>query len=165
MRATREGPRDKSELTLPEDAIIIGCTYGVLEGLALLEGQAVCLRDDRYDIDYITQLLHHDDVYRLQAVSRRADEVEAAVDAGVHDVSVPHRGELFAKVSRVLVFDVFDDGVPAMIFMFVSESDLSSFTVRLAGILHSPPIIVDHVSKAGRIDDVQAQLHLVLLND
>ena len=43
----------------------------------------------------------------------RADEVQTAVDARVLDVAVTLRGELLAEVGAVLVFDVFDDRVPA----------------------------------------------------
>ena len=41
------------------------------------------------------------------------DEVQAAVDARVLDVSVTHGGQLLAQVRAVLVFDVFNDWVPA----------------------------------------------------
>lgn len=42
------------------------------------------------------------------------DEVYTAVNTGVLDVTVPLRGKLFTKVGAVLVFDVFDDWVPAV---------------------------------------------------
>ena len=41
------------------------------------------------------------------------DEEETAVDTRVLDVPVTHRGELFTQVGAVLVFDVFNNGVPA----------------------------------------------------
>jgi hypothetical protein len=46
-------------------------------------------------------------------VSGGADEVQAAVNAGVLDVSVSHGSQLLAEVRTVLVLDVFDDRVPA----------------------------------------------------
>lgn len=42
------------------------------------------------------------------------DEVQAAVDAGILDVSVAHGSQFLAQVSTVLIFDVFDDRVPAV---------------------------------------------------
>ena len=47
-------------------------------------------------------------------MTRRLDEEETAVNAGVLDVALSLGGELFAQVGRVLVFDVFDDGIPAI---------------------------------------------------
>jgi hypothetical protein len=46
-------------------------------------------------------------------VSGGADEVQAAVNASVLDVSVSHSSQLLAEVRAVLVFDVLDDRVPA----------------------------------------------------
>jgi hypothetical protein len=46
-------------------------------------------------------------------VAGGVEEVQAAVDAGVLDVAVPHGGKLLAEVRAVLVLDVLDDGVPA----------------------------------------------------
>lgn len=42
------------------------------------------------------------------------DEVYTAVNTGVLNVTVPLRGKLFTKVGAVLVFNVFDDWVPAL---------------------------------------------------
>jgi len=68
------------------------------------------------------------------------DQVETAVDAGVLDVTVAHHGELFAEVSAVLVFDVFDDRVPAV-------------------------LVVDLVAIHGRVDDIHSQLDAVFDDD
>jgi hypothetical protein len=46
-------------------------------------------------------------------MSGGADEVQAAVNAGVLDISVSHGSQLYAEVRAVLVLDVFDDRVPA----------------------------------------------------
>lgn len=45
----------------------------------------------------------------------RVDEVQAAVDTCVLDVTVTHGSELLAEVCAVLVLDVLDYGVPAVI--------------------------------------------------
>jgi len=42
------------------------------------------------------------------------DEVQAAVNTGVLDVSVTHSSQFFAEVSAMLIFDVLDDRVPAI---------------------------------------------------
>lgn len=41
------------------------------------------------------------------------DKVQATMDTCVLDITVTLGSELLAKVRAVLVFDVFDDGVPA----------------------------------------------------
>ena len=43
----------------------------------------------------------------------RLDEEQAAVYAGILDISFAIGCKLLSKVCRVLVFDVFDDGIPA----------------------------------------------------
>lgn len=85
----------------------------LLEVLSLLEGKRVRLGDDGHDINHVGKLLEDDNVDGLEGVARRLDEEEAAVDAGVLDVSLSLRGELLAEVGRVLVLDVLDDGIPA----------------------------------------------------
>jgi hypothetical protein len=44
--------------------------------------------------------------YRLQGVTGGVDEEDTAVDPGVRDEAVSHGGELLAKVSGMLVFDL-----------------------------------------------------------
>lgn len=46
-------------------------------------------------------------------MTRGLDEEETAVNAGILDVSFTLCGQFFAEIGRVLVFDVFDDGIPA----------------------------------------------------
>jgi hypothetical protein len=46
-------------------------------------------------------------------VTCRVDKVQTTVNAGVLDISVALGRELFAEVGTVLVFNVFDDWVPA----------------------------------------------------
>lgn len=114
--------------------------YPLLECGALLQSQAIGLRNDWHNIDKLGQLLQHDDVNWLQAVTGRLDEEEAAVDAGVLQVSLTLGSELFAEVGAVLVLDVLDDGIPAA-------------------------LVVDEIAVAGGVDDIQSQPNAVLLND
>jgi hypothetical protein len=114
--------------------------YPLLEGSTLLEGQAVALGNDGNDVDELAQLLEHNNVNGLERVARGLDEEQAAVDAGVLEVSLTLGSELLAEVGTVLVLDVLDNGVPAT-------------------------LVVDQVTVAGCIDNVQAQTHAVLLND
>lgn len=112
----------------------------LLECQALLERQGVSLGDDGHHVDHIGQLLQHDDVDGLQGVASGLDEEQAAVDAGVLDVLVAVGGELLAKVGRVLVLDILDDGIPAA-------------------------VVVDQVAVAGSVDNVQAQTDAILLDE
>ena len=48
-------------------------------------------------------------------MARGVDEEERAVDTRVLDVTVALCGELLAKVGTVLVLDVLDNGVPAVV--------------------------------------------------
>ena len=61
----------------------------VLEQLPLLQRQAVGLSDDGNDVDSFGEFLEHDDVDGFEGVAGGRDEVEAAVDARVLDVSTP----------------------------------------------------------------------------
>lgn len=88
--------------------------YALFESTPFLKRQRVRLRNDWDDVDNIGKLLQNDNVDRLQSMSRRLDEEEAAVDAGVLDIAFTLGGELFSQVGRVLVFDVFDDWIPAI---------------------------------------------------
>ena len=45
---------------------------------------------------------------------RRLDEEQAAMYASILDIAFALSCKLFSQVSRVLVFDVFDDGVPTV---------------------------------------------------
>ena len=85
----------------------------LLESLSLLEGQGVGLGNDGDDVDDIGELLQDDNIDGLERVSRGLDKEQAAVNAGVLNVSLSLGGKLLAQVCRVLVLDVLDDGVPA----------------------------------------------------
>lgn len=111
-----------------------------LELLTLLKGERVGLGDNRHDVDHVGQLLEDDNVDGLERVAGRLDEEETAVDAGVLDVALALGRKLLAQVSRVLILDVLDDGVPAA-------------------------VVVDKVAVAGGVDDVEPQADAVLLDD
>ena len=111
---------------------------GFLEAVALLESHAVCLCDDWYDVDDVGQLLHDDDIDRLETVSRWSNEVQAAVNTRVFDMTIAHSRELLAKILRVLVLVVFNDWVPF-------------------------PFIVNLVAEAWRVDNSQIELDVILL--
>lgn len=113
--------------------------YPLLEGCALLESQAVALGNDRHNVDEFAQLLQHNNVDGLEPVAGRVDEEQAAVDARVLEVALTLGSELLAQVGAVLVLDVLDDRVPAA-------------------------LVVDQVTVAGGVDDVEAQTHAVLLD-
>jgi hypothetical protein len=73
----------------------------------------------------------------LEGVASGRDEEDAAVDARVGDEALAHGGELLAEVRRVLVLDVLDDGLPAV-------------------------VVVDKVAVAGGVDDVELEADAVL---
>lgn len=133
-------------------------TYAQLECLPLVERQTITLGNDRNDVDNLAKLLHDGDVDRLKRVTSGSDEVEAAVDARVDDVLVTHRGELLAEIGRVLVLDVLDDRVPAV--CEISCAPKGGWERRDA-----PVLVVDEITVARSVNDVQAQLDVVLLHD
>jgi hypothetical protein len=53
------------------------------------------------------------------------DEEETAVDARILDVAFSVRRELLAQISRVLILDVLDNGVPAMTMSISNDRDTS----------------------------------------
>lgn len=112
----------------------------LFESLALFGGQGIGLGNDRDDIDDIGELLENNNINRLQGVARRLDEEQAAVDAGILNVALTLGGELLAQVSGVLILDVFDNGIPAA-------------------------VVVDEVSVARGIDDVESEADTILLDD
>src|SRR5438309_565647 len=85
-----------------------------LELLSLVQCQAVTLRNDRNNVDNLTQLLHDDDVDWAKRMASGADKVKTAMYTRVLDVAVTHCSQLLAKIRRVLVFDVFNNGIPTV---------------------------------------------------
>lgn len=112
----------------------------LLESGSLLDGQGVGLGDDGHNVDNVGELFQDYDVDGLEGVARGLDEEEAAVDAGVLDVTLSLGCELLSQVSGVLILDVLDDRVPAA-------------------------VVVDEVAVPGGVDDVEAQPDAVLLDD
>lgn len=72
-------------------------------------------------------------------VTGGGDEEQTAVDAGVLDEAIAHGSQLLAQEGRVLVLDVLDDGLPAV-------------------------LVVDLVTISGSVDNVESQLDSVLNN-
>lgn len=46
-------------------------------------------------------------------VTRRSDKEQAAVNTGISNVAITLSSELFAKISRMLILDILDNGFPA----------------------------------------------------
>lgn len=51
------------------------------------------------------------------------NEEQAAVNTGILNVTLTLRGEFLAEVCRVLVLDIFDNGVPAVSIVSIYGSD------------------------------------------
>jgi len=106
----------------------------------LFHRQAVRLGNDRHHVHNLAQLLQHDDVNRAQRMTGRIDEEQRAVNPGVLDVTVSHGRQLFPEVCAVLVLDVFDDRIPAV-------------------------IVVHLIAVSGCVNDVQSQPHTIFHDD
>lgn len=115
-------------------------SYPFLERSPLLQGQAITLGNDGHNVDEFREFLQNHNVNWLQAVTRRLDEEEAAVNAGILKVTLALGGQFFAKVCAVLILDVLDDRIPA-------------------------PLIVHQVTISGSIDNIETQAHTVFLNE
>lgn len=111
----------------------------LLERLTLVQSQGVSLSNDGNNVDNIGELLQDDNVDGLKGVAGGLDEEQAAVDAGVLDVTLTLRGELLPQVSGVLVLDVLDDGVPAA-------------------------VVVDQITVARGVNDVETETDAILLD-
>lgn len=111
----------------------------LLELLALFNSEGISLGNHRHNIDDVRQLLQYDNIDGLKRVTRRLDEEKTAVDTGILDVALSLCSELLAQVRGVLILDVLDDGVPTA-------------------------VVVDEVTVAGGVDNVEPKSHTVLLN-
>jgi hypothetical protein len=89
-------------------------------------------------------------------MSRGLNEEETAVDPSILDVPLTLGRKLFSQVGGVLIFDVFDDRVPA-----VRISELLTWEAPI----YSPSIIVDLISIPWGVNNVQPQAHTILFND
>lgn len=68
------------ELELLSDSLFECCTF--------FQRQAVGLGNHWNDVDELAKLLQHDDIYGLEAVTGRLNEVETAVDSCVLNVAL-----------------------------------------------------------------------------
>lgn len=93
--------------------------YAFLECAALLEGERIRLGNDWDDIDNVRELLQDNNIDRLERVARGLDEEEAAVDAGILDISLSLSSKLLPEVCRVLVLDVLHNWVPASLVVYL----------------------------------------------
>ena len=89
---------------------------------------------------------------------RWLDEEEAAMYARILDISFTLSGEFLSQVRRVLILDILDNRIPAA--FFISPVLASSYLP-----FHSPPVVVDLITVARRVDDVQPQAHAIFLDD
>lgn len=79
-------------------------------------------------------------------MSRRLNEKQTTVNTGILDVSLALSRELLSQIRRVLIFDIFDNRVPASrISIFLAELNWKSL----------PSIIVDLVTVARGIYDIK----------
>src|ERR1700761_4944373 len=115
-------------------------SYSLLERRPFLQSQAITLGNDWHDVDKLGELLQHDNVDWLQAMAGRLNEEEAAVNASVLQISLTLSSKLLAQISTVLIFDVFDDWIPAA-------------------------LIVHQITVSRSINNVQAQTHAIFLDD
>lgn len=103
----------------------------LLERGTLLQRQAIGFGNYRHDIDKLAKLFQHDNVDRLESVTSRLDEVQAAVYASILNVALSLSCKLLVKISTVLVLDVLDNWLPAS-------------------------IVVDQITETGCVHNVQA---------
>lgn len=92
-------------------------------------------------------------------MARGLNEEQAAVDTGILDVALTLSSEFLAEVGRVLILDIFDNGVPAG--FQVSLTIL--FARKQANSI--PSVIVDLVTVARCIHDVQTETDTIFLDD
>jgi len=100
--------------------------YFKLEPLPLLQGQAIALCNNRYNVNNFAQFFHHNHVNWPQSVTSRVDKIQAAMDTRILDVSVTHGRKFFAQICAVLVFNIFNNGIPAI----NSYSELGIFLIN-----------------------------------
>lgn len=114
--------------------------YPVLERLPLLQGETVALCNDGDDVDNIAEFLQDNNVDWLERVAGGLNEEQAAVDAGVLNVSLALGGEFLVQVCAILVFDILDDGVPAA-------------------------VVVHKIAVSRGVDNVEPETDAILLDD
>ena len=114
------------------------CTYSCLEGDDLLVCECVGLGNDGDQVDLGVQSAHDLNIERLERVTGGLNEVHTGMDAVVDNV---HAVDfvLSIEVGIEALLDVLDDRAPRL-------------------------VVVDKVTKARSINNVQSQTYTVLLN-
>ena len=89
-------------------------------------------------------------------MTRRLDEEKTAMDASILDVSLSLSSKFFPQISRMLVFDILDDWIPATICQSTAQ------TLRRELV---PSVIVDLISIARGINNIESQTDTILFDD
>ena len=84
----------------------------LFERPSLFQRKRIGFRNDGDNVHNIGKLLQDDNVNGLESVARWLDEEQAAMNAGILNVSLSLCSEFLSEVGRVLVFDVLDNRVP-----------------------------------------------------
>ena len=90
----------------------------------------------------------------------RVDEVQAAVYTRILDVAVADCCQLLAEVCAVLVLDVLDDRIPAK-----DKSQPKHTKAGLEDTWNAPVFVIDHVTVAWRVHDVQPQTYAIFTDN
>lgn len=88
------------------------------------------------------------------------DEEETAMDPTVLNVTVPLGGEFLSQIRRVLILDIFDNGVPAETGVSI---DLLYLLLLLLGYI--PSVVVDLIAVSRGIDNIEPETNSVFLDD
>jgi len=92
-------------------------SYPLLESSALLESQTITLGNNGNDVDEFRELLENDNVDWLQAMARRLNEEQAAMNTSVLEVALTLSAQLLAQICAMLVLDILDNWVPASLIV------------------------------------------------
>ena len=107
----------------------------LLEGATLFKCERVRLGNDWHNVDNVRELLKDDDIDGLESMARRLNEEEAAVNAAILNVALSLGGQFLSKIRGVLIFDVFDDWIPASILLSKNAVNLDDANV--------PSVVID----------------------
>lgn len=99
-------------------------------------------------------------------MSRGLDKEQTAMDTGILDIPLALSSKLLPEIGGVLILDILDNWVPAVEISISKQfaSVFTHFTYREPR-FRIPSIIVNLVTIAGGIDNVQAQTDAVLFDD
>ena len=133
--------------------------YLDFELVPLLRSQAVRLGNNGNNVHNLAEFLHHDNINWAQSMACGVDEVQAAMDARILNVTVSHGRQFLAEVRAVLVLDVLDNRVPAAEKNAFKRNEYP--TNGQVSKTDAPVLIVHLVPVPRRIDNVQPQLDAV----